>query len=338
MEVIPMWTRRILATVATLAAATAAQDVDGVLEINQTCAVNTGCFAGDTAGFPITINTQGSYVLTSNLDLPDVNTTGIEVTVGIVTIDMNGFAILAAGGSGSGKGVECSGLFFLLTIRNGKIVGVGNDGIQCGFALVEDMQLAANGGDGASGTGIVRSSIFYQNGGFGVSGSFSVEGSTFSDNTSGSIGNSVVPVGGNRCPPEDLCTSDDRRAFYLTSSNIVADSVLTACDTGFHMASLWEIFDVSRLRYDTTRGYTSADSGSGPPSTYHGWIRTGFTVGDWQAPGSANCFAWTSNSAAHLGTLVNLHPDWERAAEFSSPWLADTLTCNSGRRVWCVQD
>jgi hypothetical protein len=73
-----------------LAFAPQAQAVDGVLEINQTCAVNTGCFAGDTAGFPITINTQGSYVLTSNLDLPDVNTTGIEVTVGIVTIDMNG--------------------------------------------------------------------------------------------------------------------------------------------------------------------------------------------------------------------------------------------------------
>jgi hypothetical protein len=26
--------------------------VDGVLEINQTCAVQTGCFAGDIPGFP----------------------------------------------------------------------------------------------------------------------------------------------------------------------------------------------------------------------------------------------------------------------------------------------
>jgi len=27
----------------------------GVLEINQSCAVNTGCFTGDSAGFPVEI-------------------------------------------------------------------------------------------------------------------------------------------------------------------------------------------------------------------------------------------------------------------------------------------
>ena len=31
--------------------------VDGVLEINQTCVVQSGCFAGDTPGFPLTIST-----------------------------------------------------------------------------------------------------------------------------------------------------------------------------------------------------------------------------------------------------------------------------------------
>ena len=35
---------------------------DGVLEINQTCAVQTGCFSGDVAGFPVTISTSGSYL------------------------------------------------------------------------------------------------------------------------------------------------------------------------------------------------------------------------------------------------------------------------------------
>lgn len=33
---------------------------DGVLEINQTCAVNTGCFEGDEAGFPVLMKTSGS--------------------------------------------------------------------------------------------------------------------------------------------------------------------------------------------------------------------------------------------------------------------------------------
>ena len=45
---------------------------DGVIEINQTCAVQTGCIdnsggIGDTPGFPVTIEIPGSYVLTSNL-------------------------------------------------------------------------------------------------------------------------------------------------------------------------------------------------------------------------------------------------------------------------------
>jgi hypothetical protein len=33
---------------------------DGVLEINQTCAVNTGCFEEDEAGFPVLMKTSGS--------------------------------------------------------------------------------------------------------------------------------------------------------------------------------------------------------------------------------------------------------------------------------------
>ena len=44
--------------------------VDGVLEINQTCAVLTGCFAGDAPGFPVTMDstTPGkSFRLTSDL-------------------------------------------------------------------------------------------------------------------------------------------------------------------------------------------------------------------------------------------------------------------------------
>ena len=33
----------------------AASASDGVLEINQTCATQTGCFPGDSAGFPVTL-------------------------------------------------------------------------------------------------------------------------------------------------------------------------------------------------------------------------------------------------------------------------------------------
>src|SRR5262245_60366073 len=64
-----------------------------------------------------------------------------------------------------------------------------------------------------------------------------------------------------------------KNKFYLTKDGFQGNAVLTACDAGFHMASLWEIHDPSNLQYDT-RGFTLADAGSGPPAVL-GWIRTG---------------------------------------------------------------
>ena len=44
---------------------------------------------------------------------------------------------------------------------------------------------------------------------------------------------------------------DTRKSFYLTKTSHNGSQVLTACAEGYHMASLWEIFDTSNLRYDT---------------------------------------------------------------------------------------
>ena len=67
------------------------------------------------------------------------------------------------------------------------------------------------------------------------------------------------------------------KKFYLTQSGANGSQALTACDGGYHMASIWEILDPSNLKYDTNRGRTLGDSGSGPPSLGAGvgWIRTG---------------------------------------------------------------
>jgi hypothetical protein len=64
------------------------------------------------------------------------------------------------------------------------------------------------------------------------------------------------------------------RKFYLTQDKFNGSEALTACAEGYHMASLWDIFDISNLNYDTTLGLTYDDSGSAPPSD-NGWIRTG---------------------------------------------------------------
>jgi hypothetical protein len=79
--------------------------------------------------------------------------------------------------------------------------------------------------------------------------------------------------------------------FYLTNFSRNANQVLTACAAGYHMASLWEIYDPSNLTYDTSHpeAYVKADSGQGPPSLWYGWVRTGFDNSASSKPGAGNC-------------------------------------------------
>jgi hypothetical protein len=95
------------------------------------------------------------------------------------------------------------------------------------------------------------------------------------------------------------------RSYYLTRSTFTGAHVLTACTSGYHTASLWEIYDTSNLRYNTTLGITVDDSGSGPPDGA-GWIRTGyFSSGKASVIGQDNCFTWTSDSDQDFGTTAS---------------------------------
>jgi hypothetical protein len=132
-------------------------------------------------------------------------------------------------------------------------------------------------------------------------------------------------------------------SFYLTTGEYWGDEPLTACASGYHMASMWEIADPSNLRYDTTLGVTSADSGSGPPTgppeLYVGWVRTGYHSPDVTAlPGLANCNAWTSRNGVHDGTAVRLLPDWRTSVWTVGPWSVGYTSCGGSQwRVWCVR-
>ena len=119
--------------------ASSAYAVDGVLEINQTCASGAGCFAGDTVGFPVQITTPGSYRLTSNLAPPNQNTTLISITAAGVSVDLNGFAIqgtntfsgsgVAGSCSASGTGIGVSASAFDVAVSNGHVRGMGSHGV-----------------------------------------------------------------------------------------------------------------------------------------------------------------------------------------------------------------
>ena len=68
-----------------LLAAGPAAAVDGLILIDQNKALAGNVTPGDTAGFPVSITRSGSYRLTSDLIVPDADTTAIDVTTAAKT-------------------------------------------------------------------------------------------------------------------------------------------------------------------------------------------------------------------------------------------------------------
>ncbi len=133
---------------------------------------------------------------------------------------------------------------------------------------------------------------------------------------------------------------DTRRAFYLTSSAYDGALASLACASGYHMASLWEIHDVSNLRYATEMGslaVTYGDSGDGPPASARGWVRTGYWSWTADREGIANCSGWSSRSQGDYGTTVMLLQIWDSPSSVLDPWWPGTAQCVYGRSVWCVE-
>jgi hypothetical protein len=138
-----------------------------------------------------------------------------------------------------------------------------------------------------------------------------------------------------------------QRKYYLTKTGFAGNQTLTACAAGYHMGSFGELKDLSSLSYDTSRGYMADDSGSGPPQSAFGWIRTGFPGASSNFIG-ANCSAggntvWSSNGGSDYGTVMQIRPDLpsQTGSGFvvHDAVVLQTLSCSfAGYGVWCVQD
>ena len=194
--------------VALVAAASAAWASDGRIEINQTCAVQTGC-GSEGAGFPVSTQTGKSYVLTSDLTLPDANTDGIRLAAG-TTLDLNGFSIVgpvtctgtpaACTGTGSGDGISLQGGY--VQIRNGRITGAGRFGIYNAAtgSEIENVIAEGNGEDGfnLAGAGYrVIGCVAEANGNDGFFGAYQGSGgSVFHGNTARGNGDDGFDVSG----------------------------------------------------------------------------------------------------------------------------------------------
>lgn len=158
-----------LAVLVTIALAGPARAVDGVTEINQAKALAGGVTPSDTPGFPVLIlDTAGSFRLTSNLTVPDVDTTAIRVSSFDgpveVTIDLNGFSIIGpvdcsrvddttvCSDSGTGDGIHVGSMGVSLTVTNGTIRGMGHNGIAATFtgsrSRIDDVTAVSNANDG----------------------------------------------------------------------------------------------------------------------------------------------------------------------------------------------
>jgi hypothetical protein len=136
--------------------ATAAAAGDGRVEISQACAA-TGCFAGDAPGFPVQIDSPGSYVLTSDLTVPDANTGAVAIQVADVSLDLNGFGVrgpvvctgepvTSCVPAGTGYGIAA---FRDAFIRGGIVRGFGDIGIASGTdTRIADVIVTSNGGIG----------------------------------------------------------------------------------------------------------------------------------------------------------------------------------------------
>jgi parallel beta-helix repeat protein len=165
----------------------AAFAVDGVLEINQTCAANSGCFSGDLPGFPVAITEPGSYRLTSNL------TGGISsaLEVSDVTIDLNGFTLTGAADS---NGIQITN-GDNWEIRNGTVRGFIN-GIQqssasnghrvIGVRVLGNtrlgIQISGDGSHRVEGCTVIGNGADGDREGISIAGKSTVIGNTVSDN------------------------------------------------------------------------------------------------------------------------------------------------------------
>lgn len=147
---------------------------DGRIEINQDAIDAAG-------GPPYVISSSGSYVLTSNLRVANLNTDAVQITSSDVSLDLNGFSLVGPAtctgvqttltcDAGTGIGVNAISQS-RIRVRNGTIRGFAGGGIaQPTAAHISDLIVMENGGVGISvaSDSVIRDCVSYRNGNSGM--------------------------------------------------------------------------------------------------------------------------------------------------------------------------
>lgn len=324
---------------------------DGRLELNQAAVDAAG-------GFPYAIGEPGNYVLTGSLVVP-ADTDGFVLSTSGVVFDLNGFSIsgpvVCSAGScsvGSGmaiRGFSGTGHAHDTTVRNGFIRGFGNNCLRLGSgSYVTELRVSDCGRSGIS---VAHGSLVTHNrvsrtGERGIS----LAGTTaaYGHNTvldADLAGGDFGAISGGRATDGNLCddgscSATRLRKYYLTEEAYTGNETLSACSAGFHFAAFREILQPTVLLYASELGRTAADSGSGPPQTGGGWVRTGNHASGSTTPGVANCEAWTSSQLDENGTWAILRTFWAPTAPtgIEPHWDVGVIDCDAAIGVWCVED
>ncbi len=192
--------------------ATVAHAAGGMIEINQARALAGGVTASDTAGFPVTLDSRGSYRLSSNLTRPD-NGNAISISADDVSLDLGGFTIAGPVTCSGAPVTSCSATLgssgilgstrLNVSVRNGTVRGFSGHGVSLGsYARIESVQAIGNGNNGILvGAGsIVRSSLGRGNyvDGIGATEGAVISGSVALDNgDDGIVGGAGAQLRGN---------------------------------------------------------------------------------------------------------------------------------------------
>ncbi len=125
-----------------------------------------------------------------------------------------------------------------------------------------------------------------------------------------------------------LGASAQQRKFFLSKDAVATTGATKVCGPGYHMAAVFELADPAALRYDTTKGMTLVDSGSGPPVGVQGWIRSGTSGPTW------SCNGWTDRAEKNTGTvlILGIEPVKGPSTQVS------LMSCQGERSVWCIED
>ena len=307
-------------------------------------------------GFPFEIDTPASYVLTTNLDVP-ADTDGLDLTVAGAHIDLNGFAIRGPFVCGGGAGCAGGGASAIAssqgrgqdetTIRNGRVQGFGGNCLSVGSrSHITSLIVSDCGQNGivVLGGSLVKDNVVARTGNHGIVMSFTASPAAFAHNsiseTGRDTGAEAVSGGrataGNACDDES-CQSLRRPRYYLTRTSSLGDHGASTCAPNFHMASAFELADLSALSYATDLGATLPDSGEGPPAGLFGWVRTGQSSDGFTATCDAGAGPWTSADGSQEGAVAVLNA-FERQADRKPEWVTLTFACNVNAFVWCIED